>query len=243
MGIERQRYHGGTLIGRDAFLLFRCACSVARALGRSTKALDFRRRWSRVMERLYSVLEIATLPRMLCLHELMLLWIRCASAGNIVPKLLPQWTPTLKYHVLIREVPLFALTHGSTGCASEQAVESLNRIVNRLDRTYVTIGNPEKRLAATLAQWCVESDVSVASIALRVRHCPICSKPIAKRHANHCTCAGKRRRPHLPKPHYVRPADREPAMTHVPPGPSLYAAAAATAPRARIVLSVCSLPP
>jgi hypothetical protein len=89
---------------------------------------------------------------------------------------------------------MFAVQHCTVGCASEQAIESANRIGNRLDRTYATIGDPTERLKSFLAQWCVESDPNIMSVQPTPRVCPLCGLAITKAAHRHCTCTKRKRK-------------------------------------------------
>jgi len=119
--------------------------------------------------------------------------LRCASIGNWFPRRFPSEKLKRKFHLLTKEIPLFAAKWQTVGLASEQAVESSNRIFNRLDRTYATMGDLPSRLSATINQFTLESNPSVKMIEREPRLCSKCSQPIAKRFKQRCQCERKLR--------------------------------------------------
>src|SRR4051812_25069999 len=68
-------------------------------------------------------------------------------------------SPPLPGHVATAQVPeiaRFASRWQTVGLASEQAVESSNRVVKRLDRSYTTIRAKDKRMSALIKQLVLE---------------------------------------------------------------------------------------
>jgi hypothetical protein len=127
----------------------------------------------------------------LCRHEQRALELRCASFGNWFPRRCNDVSLPPKFHLLTQEIPRFAVRWQTVGLASEQAVESSNRVVNRLDRTYTTIQEKETRLAALVKQLALEHNPAVQVILPRVRLCSQCSLPIAARFPLRCGCKKK----------------------------------------------------
>jgi hypothetical protein len=108
--------------------------------------------------------------------------------GNWFPCAFPNESLPPKFHLLTKHIPIFAQRWQTVGLASEQAVESMNRIVNRLERTYTTISNREQQLTALMDQLLLENNPDVRAITTRLRMCPRCDLPNARRFARHCKC-------------------------------------------------------
>jgi hypothetical protein len=148
-------------------------------------------RYTTLLCKLHQCYALYAVARPLCSHELRALELRCASFGNWFPHRFPTASLPPKFHLLTQEIPRFAARWQTVGLASEQAVESSNRIVNRLDRTYATMNDAQKRLAAIVQQLVLEHNPAVQVIIPRARLCSQCSLPIAKRFPCRCACEKK----------------------------------------------------
>ena len=206
LGIERQQFHGGAFLGNACHTLL----ANASAFGALLRPVTFTVRngdgnstafpcgdnaaaqqITTMLSKLHQCHVLYGAARPLCRHEQRALDLRCASFGNWLPRRCPTVQLPPKFHLLTQEVPRFAVRWQTVGLASEQAVESSNRVVNRLDRTYTTIKAPEKRLAALTTQLALEHNPAVSVIVPRVRLCSVCSLPIAARFQCRCVCTKK----------------------------------------------------
>jgi len=203
LGIERQQFHGGAFLGNACHTLLKNGA----AFGRLLRLVTFRvasapgqsqfkcigipgdaQRFTTLFRKLYQCHVLYSVARPLCRHEQRALELRCASFGNWFPRRCNDVSLPPKFHLLTQEIPRFAVRWQTVGLASEQAVESSNRVVNRLDRTYTTIQEKETRLAALVKQLALEHNPAVQVILPRVRLCSQCSLPIAARFALRCGC-------------------------------------------------------
>jgi hypothetical protein len=206
LGIERQQFHGGAFLGNACHTLLANASSFGALLrpvtftkrtvdgARSTFECSNRvvaQLFTTLFSKLYHCHALYSVARPLCRHEQRALELRCASFGNWFPHRCSDVSLPPKFHLLTQEIPRFAVRWQTVGLASEQAVESSNRVVNRLDRTYTTLKEPEKRLAALVKQLALEHNPAVSVILPRVRLCSTCSLPIAARFPCHCVCLKK----------------------------------------------------
>jgi hypothetical protein len=196
LGIERQQFHGGAFLGNACNTLLSNASSFGALLQPVTftiraaegKSNSFTcgdhataQQFTTLFHKLCQCYALYSVARPLCRHEQRALELRCASFGNWFPRRCNDVSLPPKFHLLTQEIPRFAVRWHTVGLASEQAVESSNRIVNRLDRTYTTIRQPEKRLAALVRQLALEHNPAVSVILPRARICSACSLPIAAR--------------------------------------------------------------
>jgi hypothetical protein len=199
LNINRQSYHGGSLIGNDCdkvlrhwreFGMLLRAIDLKKTNGRIVRCGDDRaaQRFTTLFHKLYQCYQLYSVARPLCCHELCALELRCASLGNWFPCAFPKESLPPKFHLLTKHIPIFARRWQTVGLASEQSVESMNRIVNRLERTYTTISNREQQLTALMDQLLLENNPDVRTITTRLRMCPRCDLPIARRFATHCKC-------------------------------------------------------
>jgi len=206
LGIERQQFHGGAFLGNACNTLLMNASSFGALLRPVTftirvaegKSNSFTcgdhataQQFTTLFHKLYQCYALYSVARPLCRHEQRALELRCASFGNWFPHRCNDVSLPPKFHLLTQEIPRFAVRWHTVGLASEQAVESSNRIVNRLDRTYTTIREPEKRLAALVRQLALEHNPAVSVILPRARICSACSLPIAARFPCRCICKKK----------------------------------------------------
>jgi len=197
--INRQSYHGGALIGNDCdkilcrwqkFSGFLRAITLKRLDGNDVECgdNDTASIFTTFFNKLYQCYQLYSVARPLCCHELRALELRCASLGNWFPCAFPNESLPPKFHLLTKHIPIFAQRWQTVGLASEQSVESMNRIVNRLERTYTTISNREQQLTALMDQLLLENNPDVRAISTRLRMCQRCDLPIARRFAKHCKC-------------------------------------------------------
>ena len=70
--------------------------------------------------------------------------------GDNFPRYFPERGITRKMHSLIFDVPIFARKHGTVGYFSEQAGESLHKLVNAQLRRCHNINNKEQKLVVVL---------------------------------------------------------------------------------------------
>jgi hypothetical protein len=216
--IKRQSFHGGSFKGNDCHRILlnrRLFASLLRPTNfplpnGATQSFGSRitaQLFTTLFDKLYQCDELYSVARPLCCHELRALELRCVSFGNWFPHRFPEAPIKPKFHLLTKHVPLFAARWQTVGLASEQAIESSNRIVNRLDRTYATLTDSQQRLSAMIQQLALENNPAVRLITRHARMCPSCSLPIASRfpircqckpHANHCSAC------HLPLSKRVR---------------------------------------
>jgi len=197
--IKRQSFHGGSFKGNDCHRIFENRGLFASLLrptnfplpngptqsfGSHTTAQLF----TTLFDKLHQCDELYSVARPLCCHELRALELRCASFGNWFPHRFPAAPIKPKFHLLTKHVPLFAARWQTVGLASEQAIESSNRIVNRLDRMYATLTDSQQRLSAMIQQLVLESNPAVRLITRRARLCTSCSLPIVSRFPIRCQC-------------------------------------------------------
>ena len=145
-------------------------------------------RFTTLFHKLQQCDALYSVARPLCRHEMRALELRCASFGNWFPHTFPDTSLPPKFHLLTREIPLFAERWETVGLGSEQAVESSNRVVNRLDRTYGTLSEAQTRLGAIVQQLVLEHNPAVSVLVPQTRLCVRCRLPIAKRFPCRCVC-------------------------------------------------------
>ena len=204
LGIERQPQFGGSFNGNACHKILKNG----RAFGALLRPTEFRspnappvkigsnelaERYGVLFSKLRQCHVLYSAARWLCPHELLALWHRCASIGNWFPRRFPKQSLPPKFHLLTRHMPVFAEKWRSVGLASEQAVESSNRIFNRLQTTHITNSDDVLQMKAMLQQLRLESNPAVRVIAPLARLCPKCELPIAKRFAITCSCSKRRR--------------------------------------------------
>jgi hypothetical protein len=204
LGIERQPQFGGSFNGNACHKILKNG----RAFGALLGPTEFRRpnaplvkigsnklaeRYGVLFSKLRDCHVLYSAARWLCPHELLALWHRCASIGNWFPHRFPKQSLPPKFHLLTRHMPLFAEKWRSVGLASEQAVESSNRIFNRLQTTHITNADDVLQMKAMLQQLRLESNPAVRVVTALTRICPKCELPIAKRFAIRCSCSKRRR--------------------------------------------------
>jgi hypothetical protein len=205
LGIERQQFHGGAFLGNACHTLLSNAASFGALLRPVTFTLprraatdpattfvcgdhDVAQRFVVLFSKLFQCHALYGVARPLCRHEVRALDLRCASFGNWYPHRCSDLTLPPKFHLLTQEIARFAARWQTVGLASEQAVESSNRVVNRLDRSYTTIREKDKRLSALIKQLLLEHNPAVLVIFPRERLCPTCALPLAKRFDCRCVC-------------------------------------------------------
>jgi hypothetical protein len=202
--IERQPQFGGSFNGNACHKILKNG----RAFGAILGLTEFRRQNAPLVEigsnelaEQYGVLfsklrqchVLYSAARWLCPHEQLALWLRCASVGNWYPHSFQAQSLPPKFHLLTRHMPEFAEKWRSIGLASEQAVESSNRIFNRLQTTHITNSDDVLQMKAMMQQLRLESNPAVRVVTPIARICPKCELPIAKRFAITCSCSKRRR--------------------------------------------------
>ena len=102
--------------------------------------------------------------RMLCRHEVFLLWIRGVSFGNWAPTTLTcvsfhaNWKTPPKFHIVVSETAKFAARHFTVGLATEQAVEEVHARMNSHLRSFNSVRDAQKRMALCAKQSWLESN-------------------------------------------------------------------------------------
>ena len=198
--IKRQSFHRGALNGNDCHRILvnrRLFASLLRptkftqlsnGTSESFGSHSTAQLFATLFEKLYHCDQLYSAARPLCAHEMRALELRCASFGNWFPHRFPAAPIKPKFHLLTKHVPLFAARWQTVGLGSEQAIESNNRIINRLDRTYTTLTDSQQRLRAMIQQLVLENNPAVQLIVPRARLCSTCHLPIARRFSIRCQC-------------------------------------------------------
>jgi hypothetical protein len=126
----------------------------------------------------------------LCEHEKRQLELRCASFGCWFPTRFPDSSLPPKFHILIVHVPQFAGEWHSVGVASEQVIESMNRVVNSMHAIFRTMPASNRTILKAMAgRIAFVQDKRIVTIKRKQRMCPRCSLPIAKKKGTvFCLC-------------------------------------------------------
>ena len=102
--------------------------------------------------------------RMLCRHEVFLLWIRGVSFGNWAPTTLTSvwfhanWKTPPKFHIVVSETAKFAARHFTVGLATEQAVEEVHARMNSHLRSFNSVRDAQQRMALCARKSWLESN-------------------------------------------------------------------------------------
>ena len=115
--------------GKELFSSHRLKVKIRTLLGKFRQCYD-----------LYSV------ARPQCKHEVGLLALRCSSFRSWLPTNFPDESITPKMHVLTYHISEKAKIMRTVGLEAENVSESIHPVMNKLQRTYCTVQNTQKRL-------------------------------------------------------------------------------------------------
>ena len=93
------------------------------------------------------VYEFKMVSRVLCIHKVELLKIRCYSLGCWYPVNYPENNIKRKFHLLFCHVPETASRFCTVGMFAENISESIHPVVNRLKRRYASVTNHEQQIS------------------------------------------------------------------------------------------------
>ena len=96
------------------------------------------------------IFDLAYAARPLCKHEQVVFMMRACSFGCWFPRAYPNETITPKMHITIFEMTKLLQRYGTIGMFSEQAIESLHAVFNKLNRQHVSMKCDEKRIEAVM---------------------------------------------------------------------------------------------
>ena len=162
VGIRKQPYHGGSLIGPDVHKVLNnfekfsdiiLPVQIDTTTGcKSFGSQELSDKVHTMFQKFKSCYDLYTLNRMLCKHEVELLALRCSEFGCWFPVNFPEENLRRKFHLLTVEVPRQARLLGTDGMMSEQAIESIHANLNKYERMYCTVRLPAKRQKLQIRQ-------------------------------------------------------------------------------------------
>lgn len=167
MNLKRQVYHKGALVGNDVAKILHpenvgkivnCFKPLRVNLHNGEhKVFSDQRSMNKVstlLTKLSQCFQLYSPSTPLCRHEVAFLAVRCASFGHWFPINFPNTNLLRKFHVLTFHVPEKAISKHTVGMEAEHCSESIDPVVNRLERTYATTQNTCDRLALVVkSQW------------------------------------------------------------------------------------------
>lgn len=159
------RYHGGAFVGNDCVRLLKNHQSISQSIKpRNVKLPDGSIKQfgnaqqtqtaHTLLNILYQLDALFSLPRPLCRHEVAIYCMRAYSFGNWFPVHFPAQRITPKMHVMIYHMSQFAQRYHTIGMFSEQAGESIHNVFNKLNRQYAPIACDVQRIK-TVMQKCM----------------------------------------------------------------------------------------
>lgn len=96
------------------------------------------------------IFDLAYAARPLCKHEQVIFIMRACSFGCWFPRSFPNESITPKMHITIFEMSKLLQRYGTIGMFSEQAIESMHAVFNKLNRQHVSMKCDEKRIEAVV---------------------------------------------------------------------------------------------
>uniref|UniRef100_A0A914V3J0 Uncharacterized protein n=1 Tax=Plectus sambesii TaxID=2011161 RepID=A0A914V3J0_9BILA len=85
----------------------------------------------------------------------------CETFAENIKQLLPNESITPKMHFLVSHLPEFARHHKTLGLISEQPLESLNAIMNKLECHFSAIRDGEQHMKLILQQFYIRCMISL----------------------------------------------------------------------------------
>lgn len=193
LGLKRQVYHSGALIGKDIDTIFGSKknrtdiSSLFKPISLIVKGNEIKEYGSHktvqliktLFSKFSSIYMLMSQSRSLCKHEIEHLRLRCISYGNWFPYNFPEENLKRKFHVLTYHVPEKAALDSSIGMEAEHVSESIHPVVNQLKRRYANIHSLEKQLPLICKSQWVASDSTIPEYKLsnKRRMCSKCGKP------------------------------------------------------------------
>jgi hypothetical protein len=180
LGVHRQAYHGGAFVGNDCLSLLLNARLLSNVLRPRTLYVkptssqrshklrsqqqqhpnqDIHQQFGsyELSERIFALLhktkqlfDLAYAPRPLCKHEQVIFIMRACSFGCWFPRAFPTESITPKMHIVIIEMCKLVQRYSTIGMFSEQAIESLHVVFNKLNRQHVSMKCNEKRIESMM---------------------------------------------------------------------------------------------
>jgi hypothetical protein len=139
-----------------------------------------------------SIRSLANANRPLCRHEIATLEKRIRDFGFWFPAAFPNASITVKFHVqqfhLYQIAKLLAPDGISPGMNSEQAIESVHVIMNKLQKRYRQKGK-RKIIEAMAHRFNLYNNLLIPVLGRkRPRICPHCNLPFARGAGKFCVC-------------------------------------------------------
>jgi len=103
-----------------------------------------------VLLKIKYIFDLAYAARPLCKHEQVIFMMRACSFGCWFPRAYPNESITPKMHITIFEMTKLLQRYGTIGMFSEQAIESMHAVFNKLNRQHVSMKCDEKRIEAVM---------------------------------------------------------------------------------------------
>jgi len=193
LGLKRQIYHSGALIGKDIDTVFgnkNNICKISSVFkpvtlkiqGQETKEYG-NHHTAQVINTLFSkfssIYSLMGPSRSLCKHEVQFITLRCISYGNWFPCNCPEENLKRKFHILTFHVPEKAASEGSVGMEAEHVSESIHPVINQLKRRYANIHSLKIQLPLVCkSQWLL-SNPTICDYrqSNQKRFCKKCGKP------------------------------------------------------------------
>ena len=103
-----------------------------------------------LLHKVKQIFDLAYAARPLCKHEQVIFIMRACSFGCWFPRAHPNESITPKMHITIFEMAKLLQRYGTIGMFSEQAIESMHAVFNKLNRQHVSMKSNEKRIEAEM---------------------------------------------------------------------------------------------
>ena len=170
IGVKKQQYHGGTLVGNHINKILSKPEVLCSCLEGSDKYGDILKLW-----RLFgSCQKLIDAPRFLSEDEIRQFRQKSCELGHHYSKKFPNENITPKLHIMVFHVYEFLNKWKTVGLMSEQKLEALHGVANRVERSYPAMRD-QKRKQSLVFDTCSLFDTTDKSlIQPKRRKCENC---------------------------------------------------------------------
>uniref|UniRef100_A0A915HY61 Uncharacterized protein n=1 Tax=Romanomermis culicivorax TaxID=13658 RepID=A0A915HY61_ROMCU len=143
LGVDLKAYHSGSFVGNHIFRMLKIKEEIngPQLLTECLKSQsDHRKLFYDILVLLGEIFNLTTKTGFLSDVEINNISQLCRALKEMMIKKFPDWTTTVKLHMLTDHVPNFVKKHQSCGSFSEQGIESLHAQMNHIRRFFVMRG-------------------------------------------------------------------------------------------------------
>ena len=171
MNLKRQVYHSGAVVGNDIHTIMKkknmkiinTCFKPIQIIHHSNQQVfisshTLKQKLLTFHSKIRDIFELISLNRPMCQHEVSYLSVRCYSFVNWLPVSFPDINLIRKFHVAVTHVPEKASRVGTVGMESENFIESIHPVVNKLKKMFATVQNQQQQLSLICQQQWLHSD-------------------------------------------------------------------------------------